>query len=602
MNLLDVFKKRTRSPLRPRATDVIQYIFPNFRRHSPYQGSLVLGEVDQWEKHIYVIGQQKPKPEDFRTTEDLEKLNYGMLTSEEHSYILRFLRQAASQDEGNAVLVTLIDTYGADISMESAREFQAFFIAHLIKAFLNLPMPSISVILGEGGSGGALAIQVTDRRAQMDDALYATAPPESMAAIVFRDASRIKEALEILRPTAHELRELGVIDHIIPAPKQVGDLAGYSRNISNYLERTMRELSRIKMGRLIKERQVRARAYGLPREKSFNLMSLLIPTPLKKKREEPSPDLKILSYQDVFLQVGPGYGNGYDLNPNLEYIQCGKTSTKSEAEEGCGQLIPFEEYQDNFYVCPNCGRSLVMGALGWINCLTDAGSFHELYRNMTADKLLDDRFMTPDYRKLMARQRSRTHFLESLVVGEANVYGHEIVLAACEFKFSAGSMGVVFGEKFSRAVEYAIEQRFPLVSLCCSGGARLTEGILALMQMVKTVNAVNMLKRAGLPFISVLGDPSTGGAIASFAALGDVIVAEPTALISFTGPRVLESRGFPVDENALRAESLYKMSGQIFERFDYFQDIRGIHEVAPRSEMKRVIYKYLEFHKKSSKR
>jgi len=560
-----------------------------------------LGEVEQWDKHIFVIGQQKPKPEDFRTTKDLEKLNYGMLTSEEHSHILGFLKEAEAQKLQNAILITFIDTYGADISMESARQFQAFFISHLIKTFLEVTMPSISVILGEGGSGGALAVQVTDRRAQMDDALYATAPPESMAAIIFRDPTKIKEALEILKPTATELRKLGVIDHIIPSPKNVSDIDGFSRNISAYLERTSKELSKIKLERLLKERRIRARSYGIPREKAFNLMRLLLPTPLKKGREEPSPDLKIFTYEDVFMQVKPDYGDGLNLEPNQEYIKCGETTTKTDNEEGCGQLIPLKEYQDNFYVCPHCGRATVMGALGWINCLTDEGSFHELYRDLTADELLEDSLLTSDYKKFVAKQVKRTHFKEALVTGEARVFGNEVVLAICEFKFSAGSMGVVFGEKFARAVEYAVEKRYPLVSLCCSGGARLTEGIIALMQMVKTVNAVNMLKENGLPYLSLLGDPSTGGAIASFAALGDVIIAEPGALISFSGPRVLESRGFPVDEKALRAESLQALSNEVFNSLEYFHDIRGIHEVVPRREMKRVICKYLEFYKKSQK-
>jgi len=599
MELIDVFKRRTRSPHRPRSGDVIGHIFPNFRQHPPYGGSLILGEVDQWGKHVFIVGQQKPKLSDFRTAKDLEKLNYGMLTAEEHSHILRFLKNAAGQELPNAILLTFIDTYGADISMESARDFQAFFIAHLIKTFLTIPMPSISIILGEGGSGGALAIQVTDRRAQLDDALYATAPPESMAAIVFRDPTKIKEALDVLKPTAPELRKLDVIDDIIQSPKKVSDVAGFSNNISSYLEKTIKDLSRIKIARLLEERRRQARSYGLPIEKSFSLMKYLLPTPLKKRREEPAPNLKVFTYDDAVIQVQPDYGNGISLEPGREYIKCGETSKRGGQEEGCGQLIPLQEYQDNFNVCPNCGRSTIIGALSWINCLTDPGSFHELYRDLTSLDLFEDGLLTDDYKKHVAEQVKRTHFKESLVTGEASVYGHKVVLAVSEFHFSGGSMGVAFGEKFNRAVDYAIEKRRPLVSLCCSGGARLTEGIIGLMQMVKTVNAVNLLKEEGLPFLSILGDPSTGGAIASFAALGDVIIAEPGALISFSGPRVLQSRGFKVDESALRAVSLHQRSDDVFGRLDYFHDIRGIHEVATRHEMKRVVCKYLEFYKKS---
>jgi len=599
MELIDVFKKRTRSPHRPRSGDVIGQIFADFRQHPPYGGSLILGEADQWDKHFFIVGQQKPKLSDFRTAKDLEKLNYGMLTAEEHSHILTFLKTAAGQKLPNSILVTFIDTYGADITMESARDFQAFFIAHLIKTFLTIPIPSISIILGEGGSGGALAIQVTDRRAQMDDALYGTAPPESMAAIVFRDPTKIKEALDVLKPTAQQLRKLNVIDHIIPSPKNVSDVEGFANNISGYLEKTVKELSRLKIGRLLSERRQQAQSYGLPIEKPFNLMNFLIPTPLRKKREAPSPNLKIFTYADTVMQVRADYGNGLNLARGRQYIKCGETSKRGGVEEGCGQIIPLKEYQDNFNVCPHCGRSTVIGALGWINCMTDRNSFHELYRNLTTDELLEDTFLTEDYKKLVAEQVKKTHFKESLVTGEATIFNHKVVMAVSEFHFSGGTMGAAFGEKFHRAMEYAIQRRYPVISLCCSGGARLTEGIIGLMQMVKTVNAVNMLKENGLPFISIVADPSTGGAIASFAALGDVIIAEPEALISFTGPRVLESRGIPVDDDAMRAESLHQRSKDVYNRLNYFHEIRGIHEVVSRPEMKLVICKYLEFYEKS---
>ncbi|MDY6851081.1 MAG: acetyl-CoA carboxylase carboxyl transferase subunit alpha/beta, partial [Thermodesulfobacteriota bacterium] len=227
IDILEVFKKRTRSPRRPRSGDVIKEIFPNFREHPPHGGGLILGEAEQWDKYLFIVGQQKPKPENLRTKADLEKLNHGMLTAGEHSHLLRFLKKASEKKRDNSFLISFVDTYGADISMESARDFQAFFIAHLIRAFLKLPMPSVSIVLGEGGSGGALAMQYADRRGQMDDALYATAPPESMAAIIFRDSTRIREALAILKPTAAELHELGVIDQVIASPRNVSDVAGF---------------------------------------------------------------------------------------------------------------------------------------------------------------------------------------------------------------------------------------------------------------------------------------------------------------------------------------------------------------------------------------
>ncbi|MEW6265213.1 MAG: carboxyl transferase domain-containing protein [Thermodesulfobacteriota bacterium] len=602
LDILDVFKRRTRSPLRPRSGDVIRKIFPHFRQHPPYEGSLILGEADQWGKLILVVGQQKPKPENLRTKADLEKRNFGMLTAEEHSHILRFLKQTVDRNTRNKVLVSLVDTYGADISMESARDFQAFFIARLIRAFLTLPIPTISVILGEGGSGGALAVQYTDRRAQMDDALYATAPPESMAAIIFRDATKIKEALSILKPSAAELAELGIIDQILPAPKEVADLDGFARTLAGYLERTVKELSKIKLDRLLEERRARAEAFGRPKTRRVKLKELLIKVPLRRKALPPPPDIKIFTLEDSVLQVRYDYGDGLPDQQPREFIKCGDTSRKGDQEEGCGQMIPLGRYLDNHNVCPHCGRSRVMGAAGWINCLADPDTFHELYRDLTADQLLPRSILTSEYQKFLDQQTRRTHFKEALVTGEAKIYGYDVVMAVCEFYFSGGTMGVVFGEKFHRAVEYAVNKNLPLVSLCCSGGARLYEGTIALMQMVKCVAAVERFKDHGLPFLSVLGDPSTGGAIASYAALGDVIVAEPEALVIFTGPRVMVSRGFPVDETAVRAGSLHRRSVEVFDRLDFFQDIRGIHEVAARPDLKRVLSKYLEFYHRSTGR
>ncbi|MBW1713113.1 MAG: acetyl-CoA carboxylase carboxyl transferase subunit alpha/beta, partial [Deltaproteobacteria bacterium] len=200
----------------------------------------------------------------------------------------------------------------------------------------------------------------------------------------------------------------------------------------------------------------------------------------------------------------------------------------------------------------------------------------------------------PAYREFLDRQKDRTPFKESLVTAQATIHGNPVILALSEFNFSGGSMGVAFGEKLKRAVDYCLEQDLPLVSVCCSGGARLYEGISALMQMVKTIAAIHRLKQAGLLYLSILGDPSTGGAVASYAALGDVIIAEPNALVIFAGPRVMRSRNFAVDEKKVRADSLCRLSTKVYDMPEYFHSIRGIHEVASRSEMKRVVAKYLE--------
>lgn len=593
---MDTFKKRTRHPFRPRSSDVIQNLFADFRDYQAEGDALILGEGHLGDRRVYVVAQQKPKPDQFRTSEDVGKLNWGMLNADEHSQILRFLRRLS--DNGpheDALLLSLVDTYGADISMYSARRLQAFFIAHLIRAYINVPIRTVSIVLGEGGSGGALAVQVADRRAALEDAMYATAPPESVAAIIFRDAERIEEAVAVSKSAAKYLKHFGVVDNIIPQTKSVMDAAGMAHNVQTYLERTMRDLFRRRLDRLMAKRLDTADQLGVIAPGKFFELKRFIERPLKQFYKAPA-QLKIISDPSgATIHLDDSYGNGTVVEPSQALVRCGQ-ETEGASGDGCGALIPLQDYLKNYQICPECGKRRVLDASGWISVLTDPGSFHELFRNMTVSDLLPEKDLHDYYRDFLKKQKGRTSFNESLVTAHATVHGYPAVMALSEFAFAGGSMGVVFGEKFRLAVEYALRKRWPLVSVCCSGGARLYEGIVALMQMYKAVAALERLKRAGIPFISILADPATGGAIASYAALGDVCLAEPGALVIFTGPRVMKARGFEVDDQAVRSDSLCEVSGDTYMFPGYYGDIRGIQEVVPRSQMRRSVARYLEFY------
>ncbi len=599
IDLLDIFTKRTRNPYRPRASDIIDRLFPEFEYYDTPGISLLAGTGRFMEKQFIVIAQQKPKPENFKSSEDLRIRNYGMLTSEDHSFILTLLEKARTMDPENTMVFCIIDTYGADISMASAQKFQAFFIAHLIREFLTIPVRTVSLVLGEGGSGGALAIQVTDIRGQMDDAIYATAPPESMAAIVFRDPTRIRDALTILKPTAKDLKSLGVIDRIIPSPDDVTNIDEMSENIRLFLTKAVKDLSRMRIKKLVQRRETRAKKYGVHKGTgTLYDIKRYVEKPIKKAFRKPPPDIKIVDHASA-IQVGDdydGYGDVQQGDAGEEIVQC------NEEKGGCGKLIPLKALLNNFNVCPECGHSYILDASGWIDCLADPESFHELYRNLSVDQLLEEDAITDYYRDFLAKQEGRSNFKESLVVGTAQIHRFQVVMAIGSFNYCGGSMGVVFGEKFRRAVDYAIQEHLPLISLCCSGGARLYEGISALMQMVKTVESVNRLKKQNLPYISILTDPSTGGAIASYAALGDIIMAEPGALVIFAGPRVMQSRGFDVDEKLIRSDYLHQISSDIYNHVDLYHNIRGIQEICNRKDMKLSIAKYLEFYTRTSYR
>jgi acetyl-CoA carboxylase carboxyl transferase subunit beta len=198
-----------------------------------------------------------------------------------------------------------------------------------------------------------------------------------------------------------------------------------------------------------------------------------------------------------------------------------------------------DELEEALWVCAQCGHHFPMRARSRIASLADEGSFVEEAADLRSDDPLDFFDLRP-YTERLAEAEVNTGLGEAIVIGRGTIDGRACELAVMDFKFMGGSMGSAVGEKFARACEGAAEQSVPLVSVSASGGARMQEGILALMQLPKTVAAVADLHDAGSPFVSVLAHPTTGGVLASFASLGDVLIAEPGALMSFAGPRVVQ--------------------------------------------------------------
>jgi acetyl-CoA carboxylase carboxyl transferase beta subunit len=198
-----------------------------------------------------------------------------------------------------------------------------------------------------------------------------------------------------------------------------------------------------------------------------------------------------------------------------------------------------DELDRSLRVCPHCGHHFPVRARQRIEQLVDPGSFGEEASEVRSSDPLDFFDLRP-YRERLAEAEVATGLGEAMVVGRGAIDGHACELAVMDFAFMGGSMGSAVGEKFVRACETAIEQRLPLVTVTGSGGARMQEGILSLMQLPKTVCAVEDLHDAALPMLTVMAHPTTAGVLASFASLGDVTVAEPGALIAFTGPRVVQ--------------------------------------------------------------
>ena len=202
----------------------------------------------------------------------------------------------------------------------------------------------------------------------------------------------------------------------------------------------------------------------------------------------------------------------------------------------CKEILYKEELKNNYSVCPNCGQYFRLSARRRIKQIIDEGTFNEINENMQTSDLLK----FEGYKEKIQTLQEKTKIQEAIQTGTGNINGLKVAIGVMDSNFMMGSMGSVVGEKITRLVETSIKEKLPVILFCVSGGARMQEGIISLMQMAKTSAAIAKLDKAGLLYISVLTDPTTGGVTASFASLGDIILAEPGALIGFAGPRVIE--------------------------------------------------------------
>jgi len=248
---------------------------------------------------------------------------------------------------------------------------------------------------------------------------------------------------------------------------------------------------------------------------------------------------------------------------------------------GCSQAIYNKDLATTINVCPKCGHHFRLNATERLRMLFDDGQWTEFDRGLTSTDPLKFTDTRP-YRARLEASIESTGLKDAIITASGRIDGIETVVAAMEYGFIGGSMGVVVGEKITRAIERALDGRLPVVIVCCSGGARMMEGALSLMQMAKISGALARLDRAKLPYISVLTDPTTGGVTASFAMLGDLNIAEPKALIGFAGPRVIE-------------QTIRQKLPEGFQRSEFLLDKGMIDFVVDRREMKAAIAKALRF-------
>ncbi len=248
--------------------------------------------------------------------------------------------------------------------------------------------------------------------------------------------------------------------------------------------------------------------------------------------------------------------------------------------DDCGKVIYKKILIENLKVCPKCEYHFRLTAKERINLTLDENSFQETNKEIFSADPLDFHSQQP-YKEKLKEAREKTGLSEAVVTGEGKLSGYPVVLAVSDSRFIMGSMGSVAGEKIARAAESAIAKKIPFLSIAAGGGgARMQEGMFSLMQMAKTASAIGKLKKAGILYISLLTDPTMAGVAASYALLGDIIIAEPGALIGFTGPRVIE-------------QTIRQKLPKGFQRSEFLFKHGMIDLVLPRKEIKPALAKIL---------
>lgn len=247
--------------------------------------------------------------------------------------------------------------------------------------------------------------------------------------------------------------------------------------------------------------------------------------------------------------------------------------------DNCKEILYKEDVRANYSVCPNCGKHFRLSSRRRIAQIIDEGTFEEL----NADLHTTDPIKFEGYLQKIKSLEEKTKIKEAVRTGIGKINGIIVAIGVMDANFMMGSMGEVVGEKITRLIETAIEKHLPVILFCASGGARMQEGMVSLMQMAKTSAALSKLNKAGLLYISVFTDPTTGGVTASFASLGDVILAEPGALIGFAGPRVIE-------------QTINQKLPEGFQRAEFLLEHGFVDRIVERKDMKNELFNILKLH------
>lgn len=284
--------------------------------------------------------------------------------------------------------------------------------------------------------------------------------------------------------------------------------------------------------------------------------------------------------QNIFSVVRSRFNNGHDVKDNKNQNIPKDLLFKCTR---CGATVFMDEFVHNGKICPKCNYHARIGARERIDITVDKGSFIEFDKDMISANPIN----FPDYSEKTAALREKTGLSDAVVTGEAKIRNERVVIGVMDSSFMMASMGSVVGEKITRAFEFATKNKLPVIMFTAAGGARMQEGAFSLMQMAKTSGAVARHNEAGQLYITVMTDPTTGGVTASFASLGDIIIAEPKVLIGFAGRRVIES-------------TIKQRLPDDFQTAEFLFEHGFVDMIVERSKMRRTLAHLIKLHKKGS--
>lgn len=557
-----------RHPKRIRSSDVIEKVFTDIIYYGSPDPSLIAatGKVNGIE--CIILGQEKPR-------KGKKSKATGMVKPEGFGFGLEMLKQAEKQ---RMPVVSFIDTYGGDPSMDSEMGGQSFLISDSISRFCDVNAPTVSFVIGEGGSGGALAIQVADKAFMLENAIYSVIAPESCCRIIFHrrltageDMEEVlPDALDILRPGVEHLKQIGMIDETLPEPEK-GAHTDYDTTcdtIKKALVKTLKEwMSKSRKGEISFKPSIIKKLKSKRREKVLHYGEFIddLDKLAKRRTKRKFPDkVKTIDVEQESFEVMHLIKAHLEKEgiEDTELVNCEKQWDPDKnlfrVAGGCG-FISKQEYVDNFYACPKCGKGEYLSVEEHIEKICDKNTFKEMEGDLSFKKMLNGDFYNfGSYKESLEKTKAKSFSKEGLVTGTARVNNKDVVLVISDLRFFGGSFGAVFGEKFKRAVDYAVDHKQPLISVCSSGGARMNEGPMSLAQMAKMNMALLDLKNEGLLYLSVITGPTTGGAYASYVTQGDIIIGEEGAMVEFAGPRVVMGGGFNVDRDIITTNKLYE--------------------------------------------